>query len=376
MGENMKNIAVIFGGKSVEHDISIITGLGVVKNLGEAYNVLPIYISKKGTWTFGKELNNVDYFNKENKKQLKKCFFKPNDNHLYIEGFGKKKYEIDVAVNCLHGLNGEDGTVSGILQISNIPETSSGVCGNAICMDKVLSKLIMKASDIPVAKFEFFDILEFTKSKDNIIKKIKDSFGFPFIIKPARGGSSIGISVAKDEKEFSKMVNKVSKFDNKILVEEYFDNFREINLSVFGFKNEILLSSLEEVVGSSGIFDFDNKYKKKANIKRICPAELPKKIQQQILQLGEKAFKLCECKGLVRIDFFIVGDSVVLNEINTIPGSFAFYLWKNAGLTFGRLLTKLIEDSIERNNTQQNLNFEYTSNVLDGITNKDFNVNK
>jgi len=372
----MKSIAVIFGGKSVEHDISIITGLGVIKNLGMEYDVVPIYVDVDNNWWTGKQLESVEFYANMDYKKLKKCYIKPNDNKLYIKGVGTKTKEIYCVVNSMHGGAGENGTISGILRNSGIPETSSGVLGNAICMDKFVAKMLMRGARIPTLKFmcvrmngEKFDDKEFRREFG---KKI----GFPCILKPSNGGSSIGIAVAKNWDELDVLLTKTKEYENKIVIEKYLTDYREINISAFMLEGKIILSNTEEVILSKKIYDYDSKYAKGTTVKRVSPAVLTDTILDKIAKLTKKAYQLFECAGVVRFDYFVVNDKVLLNEINTIPGSMAYYLWKNTGYTYARLINRMIVEGVRNYTNNSKVKISRDINLLKELKENDFKMNK
>ena len=372
----MQNIAVVFGGKSVEHDISIITGVGVLQNLSQGYHGVPIYIDKEGNWWTGEKLCYIENFKDFNTKKLKKCNFCPNDKRLHIYGMRRTAMYIDCVINCLHGQNGEDGSLSGVLQLSGIPETSSGVLGNAVCMDKGITKLLLRSKRVPITRFITININDYNANNSFWIRNIIRRVGLPCIIKPARGGSSIGISVANDIEQLEILLENVAKYDNEIIIEQYLPQFREINIALFEHDGNLELSSLEEVVGADKIFDFDNKYTTNTKTKRICPANIDASTKDNICKLAKKVYSICKCRGIVRIDFFVTEDKILVNEVNTVPGSMSFYLWKDFGYTFGRVLSKLIIEGKKRFVDDQKHCYKYNSNILDNLSKRDFIMNK
>ncbi|MBO5103300.1 MAG: D-alanine--D-alanine ligase [Clostridia bacterium] len=355
----MQNIAVIFGGKTVEHDISIITGLSVIKNLSLKYNVVPIYIDTLGNWWTGEHLKQAKSYTQEPKGKF--CYFEFNQPNLCVKStFGYKKINIDCAVLALHGGMYEGGAVQGVLEISNIPYTSPNVLGSSLCMDKVITKLLLKSLNINTPKFISFNKQNEPKS----LKQIVGSLNFPLIVKPARCGSSIGVTKVLEEKELSSAVNHAFLFDDKIIIEECLQDFKELNIALFKENNKIHISSIEEIKLNSKLYDFNDKYKNKENIKRIVPAQIPLKAIDKIVNYATQIYEKFDLSGLIRIDCFLTENKVFVNEINTIPGSFAFYLWKEQGLSFAQILNLLIKHAILSHKQKQNQLYKFNSDVL------------
>lgn len=365
----MKNLAIFYGGKSAEHDISIITAIQVMKNLDiKKYKIFPIYISNENTWHM---LDNYLDINIYAKKEFK-------GKHIasgFIDGciivktiFGYKKTDkIDVAINCVHGLNGEDGTLSGLLELNNISYVGSGVCSSAIGMDKVFQKDIFVKNNIPCAKYISLEENEYIKNIDESLNYIEKNIEYPIITKPANLGSSIGINISKNRKELKKNIEIALNFDKKLIFEEVICNLREINCSVIGNSFSVETSILEEPKNWETFLDFNEKYlagNKTGNKKQIN-ISLGGELDNKIKTLSERVFKLLNCCGVVRIDFLLNDKTkeIYVNEINTIPGSFANYLWTN-NYTFSELLDKLIQLSEEEYIYKNKHKYAYSSSVL------------
>ena len=370
----MKTIAVIFGGKSVEHDISIITGLQVIKNLSDQFLVVPIYISRDGDWFVGEKLKDIKFFVNFCEKGLHKCYFTPNDSSLKIRTkFKIKSQKIDSVILALHGVNGEDGSIQGLLELSKIPYSSSSILGSGLTLDKVLTKIVLKESGIRTPDFIYFYVDEFELNKKEILDKIK-SLKTNVVIKPARAGSSIGIKKCKTSKEIIDAINLAKCFDNKIIVEQAIENFREVNIACLGLENDIKMSVIEEVSGTD-ILSFDQKYINSQQVKRVVDVNLDKQLESEIKSIAKKAFKIFECGGVVRFDFFITeNNEVMLNEINSIPGSLANYLFKD--LTFSQILNCLIELSEQKKKIKDNLTYLYSSKALLNFSNFESKLTK
>lgn len=363
----MQNIAVVFGGKTVEHDISIITGLGVIKNLSEKYNILPIFIDKKGEWWTGESLKNAESFTAGFK--AKKCFLLPNSPELCVKtAFSIHKTKIDCAVLALHGGIYEGGAVEAVFNLSEIPTTSAGVLGSSVCMDKVVTKLILESIGVATPKFAYGIDLDSLKTEI-----AKNELDFPLILKPARGGSSIGITLAKSKKDLNTAIKYAQNFDSKVIVEECLSEFRELNISLFRMGKEIKVSAIEEVFCSK-FYGFEEKYQK--DLTRKVPADLEPKLAEKIRYLAILAYQTLDLQGVVRMDFFLANEQIYLNEINTIPGSFAFYLWRSEGISFSKLLSLNIENAINQFLKKQTLSYEYNSNILKDLSKIDKIIEK
>ena len=376
-----KNIVVLFGGRSTEHDISIITGMQTLNALDKnKYNVVPIYISREGTWFSGKPLFFIETFKafEKKKKGVIEVSILPSSKALFqhTKLRLKKLLYIDCAVFCMHGINGEDGTLQGLFELANIPYTSSGVLSSAITIDKVFMKKIFENLRLPILPYFYFNSNNYTFSK--VLTRVKKEFDFPVIIKPARLGSSIGIKVCRTEQELEEGINLAKQFDNKIIIETLVENLREINCSVLGYLNECKTSSLEEPINHKNILSFEDKYlnktgektQKNFNFLRILPAKLDKNLEKRIKTMSELIFKEFECKGVIRIDYIIDEDKneLFINEVNTIPGSLSFYLWKEKGTSFEVLLDELILGAIKSHEEKNKFNLLFESNVLEHIS--------
>lgn len=370
-----KNVLIMFGGRSVEHEVSVITGLQVAENIDkEKYNVVPLFITKQGEWYTGDEL--LDIKNYKNLDVLlsnaKKVYLEPIPNNPYLKfypekGLFKKTPEpikIDVVFPALHGSHGEDGTMQGLLELCNIPYVGSGVLGSAVGMDKIIMKDIFKANDIPIVNYTWFLRRDYVNDSERVLNYLEDKLKYPLFVKPANLGSSIGISKAKNRDELINAIEIAINYDRKIIVEEAVENPMEINCSVIGFDNEYNASVLEEPVSWQEFLSFEDKYlrgNKNSGMKsaaRRIPAPISEDKTKEIQGLAIKVFKILDCSGISRIDFLVEKDTmkVYVNEINTMPGSISFYLWEPTGLKFKDLINKLIEYAILRNQ-------EYNKNI-------------
>lgn len=377
---NKKNILVIFGGKSVEHDISIITGVQTLNAINKnKYNIIPIYISKDNVWYTSVKFFNIKTFaNKSFDLKKEKKVVLCSGGRLFIEKSKKLKFLsfVDFALLACHGNNGENGQLQGFLDMCNVAYSSPDVLSSAICMNKLTTKQILQAEGIEQVKYISVSEEEYKRGFNFIKNKIKD-ISFPVIVKPCCLGSSIGITYCKSMKNFKNAISFAFLFDKNILIEEAVKNLKEVNLSIIGNSIKQELSAIEEVFSTEPFLTYEGKYLNKnssakgmENTSRKIPAEISLKTKEKIEETGLKAFKILNCKGVVRIDFLIDKDTenVYLNEINTIPGSLSNYLWKGK-YSFSEMLDKIIGYSIDETNMSINKITNFNSNVLNQFEN-------
>jgi D-alanine-D-alanine ligase len=378
-----KSIGIFFGGRSVEHEISIISALQVMKKIDkERYDVVPVYITKDGVWYTGNWLKYIDNF--RNYKTLLKHSRKivPSLNAQegvlfgYPSGFLKKSKpvaKIDVAFPVFHGAYGEDGCFQGLFEIMNLPYVGSNVVASAICMSKTLTKEISKALAIPVLDYYRLDADRWFRDRDNQLQHLA-RFAFPVIVKPDNLGSSIGVSKATNAAELENAIELAAVYSHDILIEKCVTAIREINCSVAATAHGVEASECEEPLASPDkLLSFDDKYlsaaassEGMAGAKRKIPADIPAELKKKIQEDAVKIFRYLGCSGVARMDFILdASDSkIYLNEINTIPGSLAFYLWEATGKPFTTLLTEIIEHAIKRFTQNNKLKKNFDSNVL------------
>lgn len=386
-------VGVFFGGKTVEHEVSIISALQVIENLDkEKYEVIPIYISKDNKFYTSELLTRVEEFKDLNevKRLSNEVYFTHEDSKLVlnlVRGIFKKSIaKIDIAFPVVHGLNVEDGTLEGFLEMYNIPYVGCDVCSSAVGMNKIVFKKVLEASKLPVVEYETLNIEEFEEDESKAYKKITEKLSLPVIVKPSNLGSSIGIEIIKNENEFKEKMQNVFTFCENVLIEKCVTNLREINCSVLGNFKEQEVSVLEEPIKNDEILSYKDKYMgdgtKKTGVKggkfsgakgsgmaslsRKIPAELSKEQEEEIYSLAKKTFTELNCEGISRIDFIIDKDTnnVYVNEINTIPGSLAFYLWEPKGISFSELLDRAIRYAIKRKERRDKIVYSTDVNIL------------
>lgn len=358
----MENIAVFFGGKSTEHDISIISASMAIKVLKNEFNVLPIYITKDNKFYTG-DFSDLKVFKNFDYNKFKELIFIKNKAYILRKNKLKFYCNVDVAIPIMHGKNGEDGTLQGFLELKEIPYTSSKVLGSAICMNKFITKQILKQNKVNVV-----DAILITKNEEDKLNKFIKKTGFPVIVKPVNLGSSIGITLVKNENDLKDAIDFAFTFDDKILIEKALDNFKEYNISVLKVGEDILTSVIEEPLGKDEILSFQDKYKSKTgkgmeSLNRIFPNDLSVNIVDKIQKFAQVAYKECECFGVVRIDFLVKDEKVYLNEINAIPGSMAYYLWKEK-YSYLDLLKVLILEAKKDFAKKSRLNTVFDGSVL------------
>ncbi len=377
-------VAVIFGGRSVEHEIAIISAVQAMGNINkEKYNVIPVYISKKGVFYTDERFFSIEIFKTPEiiEKTSAKIVFVPDNNKVNIEFLGgglfkKKPITVDVAFPIVHGTNCEDGTLQGYLEALGLPYVGCDVMSSALGMDKVLFKNVLNDNKIPVLPGVYFSSREWALQKSQTIEKIENKLQYPLIVKPSNLGSSIGISKVADQSELITAVDLACTFAGNILIEHAIENLREINCSVLGDRSDCKPSTLEEPVMHDKILSFDDKYranasksgsKGMASLSRKLPADLSPEKTAEIQKIAVDTFKCIGASGVVRIDFLMDyddNDKVYVNEINTIPGSLSFYLWEATDLKYPELIDKLISLAFKRQRDRENLMFTIDTNIL------------
>ena len=377
------NVAVFFGGRSVEHEISIISAVQAMGNIDrEKYEVIPVYMSKASEFFTSEKFFDIEIFKNfdARKKECQKVYFSKADGRTvmnYEGGFFKKKPQfIDVAFPIVHGTNCEDGSLQGFLETLGLPYVGCDVCSSALGMDKVLFKSVLQNNGIPVLPGINFGARDWALKKEELIAKLETEIGYPIIVKPANLGSSIGISKAENQAELIAAVDLACSFADRILIEKAIEKLREINCSVLGDRDNCEPSALEEPIMHDKILSFDDKYKSNAgksgskgmaSLSRKLPAELSDEKAEEIKNIAVQAFKTIGANGVARIDFLMDSadnDKVYVNEINTIPGSLSFYLWEATGVPYKELIDRLISLAFARERQRENTMFTVDTNIL------------
>ncbi len=377
----MIKVGVVFGGVSVEHEVSIISAVQAMNKMdSEKYEIIPIYISKENEWYTGSPLREIETFKDiELLKRYTKniVLYRLKDKFvLQTKGFFKKIInDVDIIFPIVHGTNVEDGNLQGYLKTIGVPFVGSDVLSSAIAQDKIIQKKIFDSVNLNTPDYLWFYDNDYKLDKEKVLKSIESTFKFPLVIKPATLGSSVGISVAKDKKGLEKAIDTAIEYDNKVIVETKIENLAEVNISVLGNYENQKLSEIEEVLTSNSVLTYDDKYingsKKLANqgmasAKRKIPATIEKKILEDVREMAVKAFKEIGLSGTVRIDFLVdtKAKKAYINEINACPGSLAFYLWEPKDKSFTILLDEMINIGVKdfkRRNQKIN---SFNTNIL------------
>ena len=379
-------IGVIFGGNSVEHEISIISALWALGFINEEkYEIVPLYITKKQEWYTGKALLESKNFG-DIPSLLKKCknvILVADKGRFFLQnkkGFKTSVAEIEIAFPIVHGTNVEDGVLQGHLETIGIPFVGSNVLASAVGQDKVIMKQIFASGNLPIVPYLWFFDAEYIEDEQAILNQI-DELGYPVIVKPAELGSSIGITKAKNKKEVIEAIETACTYSTKVVVEKCVDNLMEVNCSVMGNYQNYSYSTLEEVMGKDEILSYQDKYvgntKTKGGAKRtgmasaarIIPARISAELQKAIEETAIKATRLINSSGVVRIDFLINKETeeYFINEINSIPGDLAFWLWPNKNPE--AFVEELIQIAVKNAQIKKKKTFSFDTNILQSIGN-------
>ena len=382
-------VAFIFGCRSVEHEVSIISAVQAMRAANkDKYDIIPIYVSKNGEMYTSPLMFEIEPFRDMKallEKSEKVTLIKSGRDvvmHSLAEGglFKKKKADtvINVAFPVVHGTNCEDGTLQGYLEFLGLPYVGCDVLSSAVGMDKAVFKSVLKDAGLPVLPCITFKAREYAEDKEAVIAKCEKEFGYPVIVKPVNLGSSVGISKASDKNALIDAIDLAVSFADTVLVEHAVSAIREINCSVVGDPDECEASVCEEPFMNDEILSYEDKYtsnskggsKGMASLKRKIPADISDEKSEEIRDLAKKIFKAMGASGVCRIDFIIdtETDTVYANEANTIPGSLSFYLWEATGMKYSELIDKLISLAFRRNRNRENLTFTIDTNILSGVS--------
>lgn len=378
MNKNIKklNLCLIFGGKSVEHDISILSGLQVYHALDkDKYEIEIVYITKENKLLVGSNLHKIETYKKERylSKKYKKVHIENINNKTYLIS-KKYKKQIDVFLPIVHGEGVEDGTISSILEFNNATYINANSISSGIAQDKIFTKDILEKHHILTPKYV---CAENSNNIEEHIKYINDKLKYPLIIKSSRLGSSIGIEKVENESILKEKLEQVFKYSERLIIEELIENIKEYNCACFRYNDKIYVSSIEEINSKSDYLTFDEKYissTNKINVEncRIIPANIKESLEIEIKNITKDIYQILDMDGVIRIDYIydLTKNILYFNEVNTIPGSLAFYLYEDAGIKFNVLLDMLIKESILRKNTKNKKIDTFSSNVLNNKSKK------
>lgn len=397
-------VGFFFGGKSVEHEVSVISGLQAFYAADRnTYDCIPVYITKSGEMYTSGKVGEIEAY-KDIKALLAEAVrvnLVNDSGRFYLVRYPEKKFsknivaELDVAFPVVHGTNVEDGTLQGFFKFIGIPFAGCDVCASALGMDKAASKYVLKENGIPVLDCVCINTREYFQDVDAAISKIESKTNYPVIIKPVNLGSSVGVSKAKDKEQLVKSIENAFSFATVVLIENAVENLKEINCSVLGDIYEASASVCEEPVNGDEILSYNDKYVNgsgksgtklagakssegagaksssgMANLKRKIPAEISPELEEKVKEYSVAAFKALGCSGVIRIDYLYntVTEELYLNELNTIPGSLSFYLWEATGVSFCELIDKVIKLALKKHRENEDLNFSFDTNILKNIT--------
>ncbi len=383
------NVAFFYGCRSVEHEVSIISAVQAMRAIDvEKYDITPIYVTKDGEMYTGEDLFTIEEY-RNIPALLKKCRkveFSRENNQVVMRDekrslfSNKKPFVIDVAFPVVHGTNCEDGTIQGYFEYLGLPYVGCDIISSAVGMDKAIFKDVLKAAGLPVLDCIRFRARRYMSDKESLTNEIKAKIGFPLIVKPINLGSSVGISKVDNEAELDEAIMLALSFADNILVERAVTSIREINCSVLGDADNCEASVCEEPFMNDEILSYEDKYmansknggqsKGMASLGRKIPADLSEEKSAEIRKLACEIFKTLGGNGVVRIDFILdtATDTVFANEINTIPGSLAFYLWEATGVPYKELCDRLIELAFKRQRNRENITYTINTNILSGVS--------
>ncbi|HEY8885333.1 MAG TPA: D-alanine--D-alanine ligase family protein [Chloroflexota bacterium] len=377
-------IGVIYGSRSVEHEVSVITALQAMAALdSNRYEVIPLFLTKEGKWLTGDALRKLDTYQATSKarKSLTRAWLSPVPGQGALQsgersrflpfGGGPDKLAIDVAFPCVHGTFGEDGTLQGLLELADVPYVGPGVLAAALGMDKLAMKAVFRSAGLPIVDWVMARRDEWTAEPDRVIERVEQHIGYPAFVKPANLGSSVGISKATDRDTLRQALEVAAHFDRRLLVEKGLDGAVDIQCSVLGRDGNLKVSVCEQPVSWESFYSYDEKYIRggktqgmKGATRRI-PAPISEKLTQEIQCYAMEAFQAIDSAGVARIDCLLTPDEqVYVNEINTIPGSLSFYLWEATDLPFRSLLDELIEIALARHAERKQTTFSIDSALL------------
>jgi len=371
-----KKLGVVFGSRSVEHEVSIITAVQMMKQVPrEEFAVVPLYVDKKGSWWTGSALENIEFFKTldlQNPQEsagdaLERVSFSPDPT---------VDHGIDVAIFCTHGGHGEDGTLAGLFELADIPYAAPGVPAAGVAIDKLLFKHVMQAAGLPVTPYVWMSRHEWQSARKEMVERVENSLKYPLFVKPVTLGSSVGVTRAADERELKIALDLAAEFDTRLLVEEAARECIEVNVSVIGGEENIQVSTTEQPLQTDEYLSYADKYERggkkaggakgMASLSRRIPAPITPDLTESIRAATQKIWRLLGGKGVARIDFFanLSTDEFWVGEVNAPPGSLAFYLWEASGKTYAELITDIVAHAESVHAEKHELMHSIPSNIL------------
>ncbi len=385
-------VAMLYGGKTVEHEVSVISGIQALKSMDtDKYEVIPVYMTKENEMYIGSDIGKIESYRDIPGllKSSQRVIMVNEGGRVQLVPYppkrfgGAKPVAVDIAFPVVHGTNVEDGALQGYLKTIGVPFVGPDVTSSAISMDKFITKAVLKEAGVPVLDAKVYTMSDY-EEPEKLADDIAETFGFPVIIKPVNLGSSVGIGVAKSRNELIDAIDDAFRYASRVMAEHAISKLREINCSVLGDENGAIASECEEPLTSGEILSYEDKYvngggKKggskggsgskgagMANLSRKIPAELTPEKREEIRELAVRSFRALGCCGVSRIDFMIDEDEdkLYFNEINPIPGSLSFYLWEPVGVPYKELLDRMIQLALKRDRVEDSLTFTFDTNIL------------
>ena len=359
----MKNIGVFFGGQSIEHEISCITGTLTVNGIDAfKYNALPIYVDHDGKWWTGQEIKDVGFFKNPNFKKLKRVTLFAGDNCLYeLKGKrAKRLLELSACINCIHGERGEDGSLAGLLNMCSIPLASPQLFSSSATMSKTFTKIALKGLGVKALPYAL------AKAREDA-PLIEKKLGYPLIVKPDTGGSSIGITLVENRVQLESGIMMALRYGEVALVEPLVKDFIEINCACYKSTEKTVVSECERPIPRSQILSFEDKYRAGD---RVFPADIDKEISEKIKKTTQKVYESLGFSGVIRVDYIVKGKDVYLNEINSVPGSLAYYLFVKTTKEFGQMLNQIIAVALNDGARRSTFIKKFNSGILSSVGSK------
>ena len=358
----MQKVAVIFGGKSCENEISVLTGVFVLNLLGrDRYDVFPVYIHTDGKWYTSDKAYNLDLFKKADFSLFSRVFLEDGCLYELCEKKGKGRVrrlaKLDCVLNCCHGGLGEGGGVSAVAELNGVPLASPSLLSSSVFLDKAMTKFIARALSIPTVDYVCAKESDYKKRGKFLLKNVESKLKYPVVIKPSRLGSSIGIAIAKDEEELKRALEVAFLLDEKVVVEKYLEEKKDVNCAAYSLRGEVYVSDAEVACDEKGIYTFADKYLKKPSSptgtklqeqdgQGLKKPELDEEITKKIKAYTKSIYRKMDVKGVIRIDYLVKGKEIYLSEVNTVPGSLAYYLFCSSLTSARQFFCDLIDDAI------------------------------
>jgi D-alanine-D-alanine ligase len=379
-------IGVVYGSRSVEHEVSVITAIQAMDAMDpRRYEVVPVYIAKDGRWYSGPELRRVEAY-RDTPALLSRCQSvalrpEPGSSGLFVEERGplglrrSRTIDLDCFFPTVHGTLGEDGTLQGLFELADVPYVGSGVVGSAVGMDKIVMKATFAANGLPLVKYLWLTRIRWERDREAALDELEATLRYPLFVKPANLGSSVGITTARERASLATALDVAATYDRRLLVEEAVVDAREINCAVLGDDEAAQASVCEEPVRWTELLSYEDKYIQgdkasgagMASAKRRIPAEISPEQAAEVQRLALTAFRSVDAAGVARVDFLLdqTRDQLYINEINTMPGSLSFYLWEPTGVPFPALIDRLIQLARARHRDRRRTTFSYDSKLIE-----------